>query len=48
MPSKENIMKTVAEMSREINANNFSHGELSALISNINSMKATDEEVKRS
>ena len=35
-------MKTVAEMSREINANNFSHGELSALISNINSMKAAN------
>jgi|TARA_R110002074_G_scaffold318740_7_gene489166 hypothetical protein len=34
-------MKTIAEMSREINMNGFSNAELSSLISNINSMKAS-------
>jgi len=34
-------MKTIAEMSREINMNGFSNTELSSLISNINSMKAS-------
>ena len=35
-------MKTVAEMSREINTNNFSNTELSELISNIQSIKASN------
>ena len=35
-------MKTVAEMSKEINRNNFSNTELSALITNIQSIKASN------
>ena len=34
-------MKTVAQMSKEINANNFSNAELSSLIQNIQSIKAS-------
>jgi hypothetical protein len=41
-------MKTVAQMSKEINANNFSNAELSSLISNINSIKASNAKMSLS
>ena len=41
-------MKTVAEMSRAINANNFSNAELSELMSNIQSIKASNAKMSLS
>lgn len=41
-------MKTVAEMSRAINANNFSNAELSSLISSINSIKSCNAKMSLS